>query len=144
MPFSGRMHVFLQRRRPGVKLWVYFGGDGQCPNAAVPFISLPATRRCSSGLPDLLFFFFIFFTLLKYWVYFSCIQIFSLSSSLRHCSECLGWLIVNLICIPFMSNKGEHLFMCLLAICIVSVMYLFGSFEGSRFLSACSLEIFLK
>lgn len=60
MPFSECVYVFLLGRKLGVQLWVYFGDDCQCSDAAVPFTFSPAIHKCASGLPHSFFFFFYF------------------------------------------------------------------------------------
>ena len=56
-------------------------------------------------------------------------------SFLFHSGGCLVELVVDLSCISPMSNKVEHLFMCLLAIWRISRECFFGSFGGSGVLS---------
>lgn len=56
-----------------------------------------------------------------------CCQTFKL----ERFSGCVVYLIVVLICISLVTNNAEHLFVCLLAICVCSfVRYLFYPFEN--------------
>lgn len=65
--------------------------------------------------------------MLRILVHIYCCQSFKL----ERFSGCVVYLIVVLICISLVTNNAEHLFMCLLAICVCSfVKYLFYPFEN--------------